>query len=285
VGNETGPLSLARRLAVRVGRRWQAFRDRLPQRQGSEEPLRIGKFPDQVVRLAILFVIAGIGLVWARQHFVPETFGERGHYRAAAVDAAVQLPMSYAGRQLCFDCHDDQGEAVRASFHRTLSCEVCHGPALVHVDDSDELSPHIPKKRGEVCLYCHEYLSSRPTGFPQIVERVHNPMKPCTSCHDPHDPTPPETPESCAACHTQIARMKSISHHASLACETCHETEAMHREYPRGHLPRKPTQRSFCGGCHAVDAESPSQIPRVEMDTHGGTYTCWQCHYPHSPEA
>jgi hypothetical protein len=247
--------------------------------------LNVRGLPDQVVRLAVL-AVAGLGaFVILRESFIPETFGDLGHYRASAVADAASKEIRYAGSQACADCHEDQVKVKGRSDHRTLACEVCHGPAASHTQDPESLRPAVPRERGEACLYCHDYLSSRPTGFPQIIESQHNPLDPCISCHDPHDPTPPQTPGSCSACHAQIARMKSISHHGRLECRTCHETPDEHSESPRAHLPGKPTERSFCGGCHAKDAKGPAAAPRVEMDSHGNSYLCWQCHYPHYPES
>jgi predicted CXXCH cytochrome family protein len=142
----------------------------------------------------------------------------------------------------------------------------------------------VPRRRGEVCLFCHGYLPSRPTGFPQIVERTHNPTGACINCHDPHDPTPPEVPGACSACHNQIVRTKSVSHHAPLPCETCHTVPAEHRSDPRRTLAGKPSDRALCAGCHDNEAESSPEIPRIDSETHGGQYLCWQCHYPHFPE-
>lgn len=247
--------------------------------------MRIWKIPDQVLRLAVVFILLGAGLVTARVKLVPESFGELGHFRADAVDTAAAVPAKYAGWQVCVECHDGEGEAKRRSYHRTLSCEVCHGPSLAHAEEPDALLPVVPRKRGEVCLYCHSYLASRPTGFPQVIERLHNPMEACIKCHDPHDPTPPTTPELCTACHAQIARTKAVSHHAPLDCQTCHEAPLEHRENPRAHLPKKPVEKEFCGTCHGRGTASPPEIPRVDVGTHGGTYLCWQCHYPHHPEA
>lgn len=223
-------------------------------------------------------------LLILRHRFVPETFGELGHYRSAAVDSALAQPVRYAGLQACVECHAEEGEIKARSFHRGLSCEVCHGAAYQHANDPGSGVPQIPKERG-ACLYCHEYLPSRPTGFPQIIERLHNPMQACTGCHNPHDPTPQRVPDACSACHATIARTLSTSHHASLRCETCHEAKPEHKETPRLALPTKPAQRDFCGKCHATDASSPQEIPRVDLTAHGGRYLCWQCHYPHYPEA
>ncbi len=248
--------------------------------------MKLWGIPDQVLRLGILLVIAAVALVVLRSRFVPESFGETGHYRAAAVEAISSLPLRYAGSQICADCHDEVSATKSESYHRALSCEVCHGPVASHSEDYEAQTPHIPRKRGEACLACHEYLPSRPTGFPQIIESLHNPLEPCVDCHDPHDPTPPEVPESCSACHAQIARTKAVSHHLTLTCETCHEVPAEHRQDPRSFLPKKPTTRDFCAGCHSAQgAGSRFGIPQIDLPTHGERYLCWQCHYPHFPES
>ena len=252
---------------------------------GGDADLRLWKIPDQLLRLAILFLIAAAGLLWIRHRFVPPTFGQLGHYRADAVLANAKREIHYAGREACVECHTEEGRILASSFHRTLSCVVCHGPAGQHAGDPGSQRPQIPRQRGAACLFCHEYLASRPTGFPQIIERNHNPTQPCVDCHTPHDPTPPEVPESCAACHTEIARTQAISHHASLSCVTCHETDEMHRQNPRTALPKKPAERQFCARCHGADAQSPGNVPRVDLAAHGAPYLCWQCHYPHFPES
>ena len=43
--------------------------------------------PQQVSRLLIVFSIAVVALLVARRLLIPPTFGEVGHYRAAAVDS------------------------------------------------------------------------------------------------------------------------------------------------------------------------------------------------------
>jgi ribosomal protein S27AE len=48
--------------------------------------------------------------------------------------------------------------------------------------------------------------------------------------------------------------------------------------------PSKPTTRESCGECHDNAANSPKDVPRVDIATHGERYVCWQCHYPHFPE-
>lgn len=252
------------------------------------------RIPNQVLQLAVVFAIFAVVVLLARQRFVPESFGEIGHYRADAVGLNASRPLHYAGWQVCADCHDEQVEMKNRSFHRSLSCEVCHGAAWAHANDETDETPPLPTQRSQ-CLQCHGYLPSRPTGFPQVVADRHEPARPCHTCHDPHDPTPPDRVDECSACHAAIYRVKSVSHHAPLDCTVCHKAPAEHSVLPRSNLPSKPFEREFCGKCHAEGARKPVgikgldlsdyDIPHVDMDTHGGTLVCWQCHYQHSPEA
>lgn len=239
--------------------------------------------PKQVTRLAIVFGVMIAALILARQFLVPKTFGEIGHYRAAAVDAIAARKVKYAGHDACAMCHDDIVKIHDAQRHHNVACEVCHGPAADHVESPTEVRLPAPRQRG-YCPLCHGYNPSRPTGFPQIDPAVHNPVKPCISCHNPHAPETPRTPEECSACHGQIARTKAVSHHALLACTRCHEVEKAHKVTPRASRPTKPASREFCGQCHASGANSAREIPRVDMAAHGERYVCWQCHYPHFPE-
>ena len=240
------------------------------------------RIPEQTKRLPILLVIAVVALVVARAKLVPHDFGIHGHYRASAVEEIASLPVQYAGHQVCADCHDEEVATRDEGYHRGLACEICHGPAAAHTDDPDVFTLRVPRDRG-YCPLCHEYLPSRPTGFPQIVSASHNPRKACVSCHDPHDPTPPEVPRECEACHATIARTKALSNHVYVPCTRCHEAVEEHRVYPRRFPPSRPRTRGFCGSCHSRDADA-AVISRVDMETHGQSYVCWQCHYPHLPE-
>jgi hypothetical protein len=240
--------------------------------------------PQQLKRLLVLFAILASALLAARHFLRPATFGQRGHYRAAAVDAIVALPVRYAGREACAACHTETVALHRNARHQTVSCEVCHGPAAAHTEAPSDVRLSAPRERG-YCPLCHGYDPSRPTGFPQIDPVAHNPLKPCITCHNPHQPEPPHVPEECSACHGEIARTKALSHHALLACTRCHQTPVQHKVTPRLVHPEKPTNREFCGGCHAPGARGPKEAPRIDMETHGGRYLCWQCHYPHFPEA
>ncbi|MBI3982604.1 MAG: hypothetical protein HY337_06810 [Gemmatimonadetes bacterium] len=236
--------------------------------------------PQQVPRLAIVFGVALGGLFVARGLLIPDTFGDRGHYRAAAVDSIAAQPVKFAGRAECAVCHDDVLKPHGAGNHRGVTCEVCHGPAQAHVLAPLEVKPSVVRKR-ELCTACHAFDPSRPLGFPQIDPVAHNPRAPCIGCHRPHTPEPPTPPEACSACHGHFARQKAVSPHAALTCETCHQAPPQHRTNPRAALPGKPESRTFCGQCHGTPETG---VPQVEMESHGQPNLCWQCHYPHYPE-
>lgn len=247
------------------------------------------RIPDQVLRLSVPVVLVVGGFLVARNQLVPPTFGDIGHYRAAAVAEIAAQPIRYAGADACStaDCHADVMETKLEGYHRGVSCEVCHGPSQEHVLDPEKHHVKKPKSRA-FCPVCHTYLSARPTGFPQIIPENHNMPKPCIKCHDPHDPVPSEVPGECSACHRTIASLKSVSRHADLECTTCHETPEEHKTAPRSFRPSKPVDRQFCGRCHAEGTDVPEAIadaPKLNMTTHYPKSLCWQCHYPHQPEA
>jgi hypothetical protein len=236
--------------------------------------------PQQVPRLLAVFLLAVVAMIAARSLLIPDTFGDIGHYRAAAIDSIVAHEKKYAGHQECALCHSSIAEERLSSNHRGVRCEVCHGPAANHVKAPLDVKPGAPRERG-FCVLCHEYNPSRPTGFAQIEPVSHNPLTPCMSCHNPHAPEPPVVPGECGACHGQIARQKAVSHHATLDCTICHQTPEQHKVNPQSVRPAKPRDRSFCGGCHAQELPN---VPQIDLRSHNVTYQCWQCHYPHFPE-
>lgn len=246
--------------------------------------MNISNFPKQLIPVIILIIIGLAALIVARQMLVPESFGKYGHYRADAVDEIAALELAYAGYQACYDCHDEIYDQKMTSNHKGVACEACHGPAAQHIEAPDEFTPRVPRGRG-FCPVCHGYNPSRPSGFPQIIVEMHNPGKACMSCHNPHDPLLPHAPETCSACHREIANKKMVSHHTNVACQECHEVSEDHLTSPRFARADRPRSIDVCGKCHARGADSSREIPRIDMESHTQRYFCWDCHYPHHPEA
>jgi len=241
----------------------------------------MSRFPDPIVRVSVVLLAFIVAVLWVR-HLLPPSLKDSNVQIASAIHRAKLQEISYAGAVKCGECHPDESATKASGYHRTVSCETCHGPGVSHTLDPTEVKPPAPRDR-KFCPTCHEYNQSRPMGFPQINPVTHNPLQPCFTCHNPHDPKPPTVPGACTACHAGIARTKAVSPHALLECTTCHDTPDEHKVTPRSVHPSKPATRAFCGQCHGTDSTVP-EAPKVDVSTHGEKYLCWQCHYPHMPE-
>jgi ribosomal protein S27AE len=237
------------------------------------------KLPEQAVRIIIVFIVLAGALFVVWQFLLPPELKEKELQKTATLEREAAREVKYAGAQACGECHDKESNMKKGGYHRDLTCESCHGAAQKHVDNPTGVKPSSPKKR-DYCSFCHNYNSSRPSGFPQINPVTHNPRKPCIACHNPHNPAPPKVPRSCNACHAQIERTKAASYHALLQCTVCHATPEKHKTLPRTVRPTKPDTRAFCGKCHDKSSRGRG-APAVDMATHGEKYVCWQCHYPH----
>jgi len=240
------------------------------------------KVPEQIARLSVVVGVLIAVVVVLRVFVIPRPLLSRTLHEQLTVKRETARPISFAGAATCMECHPEKFETKMKGYHRGLACETCHGPSAKHAADPMNVKPYAPRDR-RFCPVCHQYDAARPTGFPQINPTTHNPLRPCIACHNPHDPVPPQVPQECSACHAQIARTKEVSSHALLPCRTCHEVPDQHLVQPRSALPTKPQTREFCGQCHA-SAAMGAGIPQIDLATHGGSYTCWQCHYPHLPE-
>lgn len=237
--------------------------------------------PEQIKRLAVVIGVVIAGVITARYVILPSSLTDTRFHRESTVEREVAKNIAFAGASVCAACHVDKIDKKNKGYHKTVSCETCHGAARVHTGDPS-IKPSAPKGR-DFCALCHAYDLSRPTGFPQINLVVHNPLKSCTTCHNPHDPVPPETPRECSACHAQIAAIKTASPHALVGCTTCHSVPVKHKISPRSVTPTKPATREFCGNCHAQGA-ARKEAPKIDISAHGGGFLCWECHYPHLPE-
>jgi hypothetical protein len=236
--------------------------------------------PDSLKRILSVFAVVIVVALLVRM-MLPASLKDHAIHVKSTVDREMARPVLYAGSEACADCHTEYA-TKKEGYHRNLSCETCHGAAKAHAENPTETKPKLPKMR-EFCAGCHTYNPSRPSGFPQINPAMHNPLKQCIECHNPHDPKPPNVPQECSACHAEIARTKELSPHVLLECTTCHTVPQGHKLTPREVRSSIPSDRAFCGKCHAKDA-ARKEAPKIDLATHGEKYLCWQCHYPHMPE-
>ena len=133
-------------------------------------------------------------ILLARYLLVPEDFGVQGKsftynfHRAGNVDEWQAFPVKYLGREVCVECHSEQGEALGAAGHGIIQCENCHGPGLDHPETENPATMTIDRSRA-LCLRCHADLGHAAGGrtvIPGIDPAEHNGDKECAGCHNPH---------------------------------------------------------------------------------------------------
>ncbi|HSN71226.1 MAG TPA: cytochrome c3 family protein [Steroidobacteraceae bacterium] len=242
------------------------------------------RIPEQVRRLGLVIAVLVAVVVLLRFVVLPSSLFSARPHQIATVGREMDEPLQHAGAAACRKCHADEFDTKYAGKHRGVACENCHGPAIDHASDAGATLPPKPVER-EACLDCHGYDASRPDGFPQVDPQEHNPRRRCIVCHDPHEPSPPRPPQDCGGCHGRIEHIKSLSTHALVACKECHTVDEQHMIEPRTALPTKPASREVCGRCHAAGSDAPEVTSAViDLDSHGGRYVCWHCHYAHLPE-
>jgi hypothetical protein len=140
-----------------------------------------------LLRFAGLFVIAFL-VFWAVRGFVvPKTFGQYGHYRAAAMSEIAAHPVKFAGHDACETCHTDVLDVKAKGKHAHVNCEACHGAQGAHAADPGWVTP-AKIDTAVLCVRCHAASAARPKGFPQVVADEHSSGVACETCHQPHSP-------------------------------------------------------------------------------------------------
>lgn len=139
-----------------------------------------------LVRVAALFLAAGLVFVVVQGFLVPDDFGVYGHYRAGALDDNRNQPLIHAGRAACVECHVDVPDEMAGGGHAAIGCEACHGPQAAHAEDpeNDPGRPEAPS----LCARCHAVNAARPASFPQVDLRDHMDGENCLLCHVAHAP-------------------------------------------------------------------------------------------------
>lgn len=144
--------------------------------------------PVQLKTLIPLFALFILLFLIARHFLIPESFGEYGHYRANSIDEIAALPIRYAGKAVCMECHEEEAQKLAADQHASLSCEVCHGPNALHADDYEVVEFLVKDGSRKFCGRCHSIDAARkPENIAQIDIKDHHLEKEnCIECHNPH---------------------------------------------------------------------------------------------------
>lgn len=157
------------------------------------------KYNSHLIRLIIALIIFGVAGFFARKVFIPDSMGEYGHYRGADIEDQKSIPIRLGTNESCFQCHKPVRTIHKSGVHKTVSCEVCHGPYGNHIADGKKIGT-MPVKRDQeitqLCLRCHnKVIQARPrksirmVGLPEHLEQKKVRMThTCNQCHMVHDP-------------------------------------------------------------------------------------------------
>lgn len=144
--------------------------------------------PPQLKRILPLFAVFVALFLFVRYLLVPDSFGEKGHYRFNSLADNLDKELHYGGKDLCMDCHEEYIVSLQSDLHAGLSCETCHGPGLKHSQLEDAASIAIDRERAS-CGMCHSLNASRNAKVViQVDLNEHNTEKKCVECHNPHMP-------------------------------------------------------------------------------------------------
>ncbi len=168
--------------------------------------------PKHIVRLITLIIAVVAVAAIAKPLLTVDSFYRFGHYRAdSVVEIAAQEPV-YQTTRYCHGCHTERRAQWSASSHKTVICEVCHGPALGHPQEG---KLQIPADTAKLCTQCHEAMPGRPVTQPQIQVAAHSGGQQCSICHNPHSP-------KISAAAAKVAGDAAAGKISAAACASCH---------------------------------------------------------------
>lgn len=155
------------------------------------------KHAKHLVRVFLLLIVVFSCLEIVRQSVRPATFGELGHFRAAAIDDAKAEPVIYGDVSECASCHEEHVKSLAGSKHSTINCQLCHAPLSTHAAKGEKIADMPINQQAALCLRCHELLPARPADMAQInlaqhmkdqeIKDIDEPGV-CLQCHDVHEP-------------------------------------------------------------------------------------------------
>jgi cytochrome c553 len=168
--------------------------------------------PKHIVRLITLILAVVAVAAIAMPLLTDDSFYRFGHYRAdSVVEIAAQEPV-YQTTRYCYGCHTERRAQWSASNHKTVVCEVCHGPALGHPQNG---RLQIPADTVRLCTQCHEAMPGRPATQPQIQVAEHAGGQQCNVCHNPHSP-------KISAAAAKVSGDAAAGEQRAAACASCH---------------------------------------------------------------
>ena len=214
-------------------------------------------------------------------------------------------PPQTVGTNTCLACHDGRTASDKTEFlaglHSEFSCETCHGPGSLHVQNVGRGSRFIDNPRrlpfpenNALCAECH---AEQASGFANSVHAISELA--CFECHDVHregamtfsSPANMRIDhegyrQTCAECHAREVEDYALSGHAGLPETTC---AACHDMHVPTQFSASPLDNTMCLQCHqsrslgftsdaVVDAHTGGFHPVDPAGT--GASRCTACHLP-----
>ncbi len=168
--------------------------------------------------LIFLITVGGASALFVRSQLVPKAFGDRGPYRAAALEQIAAQPSRLSSDSACLKCHSKVQEERAESPHKAVRCMHCHGNGHEHIAAAIQaaVTPgHVIPPAGEwdgdfhskmdlfitqdraTCLSCHTSVVGMPSSFRSIDMAKHleeqgaenvSDRNVCFECHTGHSP-------------------------------------------------------------------------------------------------
>lgn len=201
------------------------------------------------------------------------------------IESMIKKGAKYVGSESCGACHDKQNKEFLHSTHARVSipgeglqvqsCEMCHGPASLHVDAGGGKKNILnPKKDMASCFQCHmdkKMEFNLPHHHPVMEGKMN-----CTSCHSPHgsEVRPWSTTslngvnETCFKCHKE-QRGPFVFEHEALreGCTSCHQ---VHGSVNNKMLVAR--DNNLCLRCH-----TQMNFPTIGKQNHSGRLPQGSC--------
>jgi cytochrome c553 len=168
--------------------------------------------PKHIFRLVVLILGLLVVAYFAVPFLTVDSFYRFGHYRANSVpEIAAKVPV-YQTAKYCKSCHAERHAVWSAGSHKSVNCEICHGPALGHPQNG---KLPIPKDTAKLCTLCHEKMTGRPLTQPQIEVASHSGGQQCIVCHNPHSP-------KISAAAVKVTGNAAAGKASAAVCAGCH---------------------------------------------------------------
>ncbi len=170
--------------------------------------------PKHIVRLLLIILAVIVVSAIAAPLLTVDSFYRFGHYRANSVAEIAAKEPVYQTPRYCYGCHTERRAQWSAGSHKTVICEVCHGAAQGHPQDTKMT---VPSDTVALCTRCHEAMPARPRTQPQINVAEHSGGQQCNVCHNPHSP-------KISTAAAKVSGDATAGKQRAAACASCHGT-------------------------------------------------------------